>query len=136
MVPFLSYNSGLINFDSYMHSRLCKVGQTINSWDYANKGINCEANVLCVMTVISKHRNTCSFNALMLNRFGKIFSDLIRTEGTVGDTWESLREMYIASVTQKRVWASRVMSVLWSLWRQRNKVIFRDSKAADLTSCK
>ncbi|XP_078149353.1 cysteine-rich receptor-like protein kinase 21 [Carex rostrata] len=49
-------------------------------------------------------------------------SYIMRTEETIGDTWESSREMHTASVTHKRV------SVPWFLWRQRTEIIFRDSK--------
>lgn len=47
----------------------------------------------------------------------------------VSETWEASRQNYCTSVMRKKEkWVVRFMSVLWSLWRQRDELIFRGTK--------
>lgn len=91
------------------------------------RGISCEAK--CVMCEVcdvetSHHLFFQCQNAQEV--WGK-FTNLIRVEDTVHNTWENSRHHYSARL-HKRIWVTRVMSVLWSLRKQRNELIFQGTK--------
>ncbi|XP_078175174.1 uncharacterized protein LOC144568677 [Carex rostrata] len=57
------------------------------------------------------------------------FLHLFQLADTVEDTWEaSLRHHCYTTGQRKSEWATSFMAILWSLWRQRNELIFRGAK--------
>ncbi|XP_078169473.1 uncharacterized protein LOC144563882 [Carex rostrata] len=58
------------------------------------------------------------------------FATFLQIGDAVRDTWEASCNFYCSSNRERNrhVWITYFMSVLWSLWRQRNEVIFRDKK--------
>lgn len=57
------------------------------------------------------------------------FHHLFQHADMVEDTWDaSLRKHSLTAGQRKQEWATAFMAILWSLWKQRNEVIFYGSK--------
>ena len=97
-----------------------------------SRGVNCDIHcVMCETGAVetSKH---LFFECQNATGVWARFVNLMQVGDSVCDTWNASQIFYCSNMggnTQTRqVWATYFMSVLWSLWRQRNEVIFREKK--------
>ena len=57
------------------------------------------------------------------------FSGIKKNMHTMHDTWEESKQFYCTSTMRnKNEWVVKFMAILWSIWRQRNELIFRSTR--------
>lgn len=93
------------------------------------RGINCEEHcVLCDERPLETVHHLF-FQCQNAREVWAQCSDIMQSRDLVSEIWESSRLLYCSKEgNQRQDWVVNFMAVLWSLWRQRNEVIFRGSK--------
>lgn len=84
---------------------------------------------VCDVRVMSYRNISLSVFGMLKCARGMEINSLLLGADSVQTAWEGSSKLYCqATGQQKSTWTSLFMSVLWSLWRQRNDAIFRSVK--------
>ncbi|XP_078174442.1 uncharacterized protein LOC144568087 [Carex rostrata] len=91
--------------------------------------INCEDHcVMCDMDTLETSHHLF-FQCVNAREVWACVGDVMQEEASVQETWEASMDRYGSKQgNQRQIWIVLFMAVLWSIWRQRNEVIFRGTK--------
>ena len=90
------------------------------------RGFNCDpACVMCSMNLVDNAFHLF-FQCNYARQVWVCMRSLVQLDVSADRLWEASWSSYkVVGRESKRVWMTRVMAVLWGVWKQRNAYIFR-----------